>query len=109
MEQLVTIELFGQPYTFKTESDVTDATKVADYLVKEVTKIETQHASQSSSATKLATLMLAALNIANENMELKSKHSHLLKDISKRSENLIQILDAAITGRQLLLVDTRNT
>ena len=109
MEQLVTIELFGQPYTFKTESDVTDATKVADYLVKEVTKIETQHAGESSSVTKLATLMLAALNIANENMELKNKHSHLLQDISKRSENLIQTLDSAVTGRHILLVDTRKT
>lgn len=107
LEQLVTIELFGQPYTFKTESDVTDATKVADYLVKEVTKIETQHASKSSSVTKLATLMLAALNIANENMELKNKHSNLLKDIFKRSENLIQTLDSAVTGGHFLQVDTR--
>ena len=106
MEQLVTIELFGQPYTFKTESDVTDATKVADYLVKEVTKIETQHDSKSSSVTKLATLMLAALNIANENIELKNKHSDLLKDVSKRSENLIQALDSVVTGRHFLQVDT---
>ena len=107
LEQLVTIELFGQPYTFKTESDVIDATKVADYLVKEVTKIETQHTSKSSSVTKLATLMLAALNIANENIELKNKHSNLLKDVSKRSENLIQTIDSAVIGRHFLQVDTR--
>ncbi len=88
---------------------MTDATKVADYLVKEVAKIQNQHASQSSSVTKLATLMLAALNIANENMELKNKHSHLLKDISKRSENLIQILDTAVTGRHSLQVDSSQT
>ena len=107
MEQLVTIELFGRPYTFKTESDVTDATKVADYLVKEVTKIETQHASKSSSVTKLATLMLAAMNIANENMELKNNHSNLLEDISKRSENLIQALDSAVAGSHFLQVDAK--
>jgi len=98
LEQLVTIELFGQPYTFKTESDVNDAKEVADYLVKEVTKIETQHSSKSPNVTKLATLILAALNIANENMELKSKHSGLLRDISNRSANLIHALDAAVRG-----------
>jgi len=95
LEQLVTIELFGQPYTFKTESDITNAKEVADYLVKEVTKVETQYSSQSS-VTKIATLILAALSIANENIELKKKHSDLLIDISKQSANLICALDVAV-------------
>ena len=95
MEQLVTIELFGQPYTFKAQSDVSNAKEVADHLVKEVTKIETQYSSKSS-VNKLATLILAALNIANENIELKKKHSDLLRDISKQSANLIRALDVAV-------------
>ncbi len=98
MEQLVTIELFGQPYTFKAESDVADAKEVADYLVKEVTKIETQRSSKSPGVTKLATMILAALNIANENIGLKNEHSVLLRDISKRSANLVNTLDAAVRG-----------
>ena len=96
MEQLVTIELFGQPFTFKTESDITNAKEVADYLVKEVTKVETQHSTQSS-VTKFATLILAALNIANENIEQKRKYSDFLMHISKKSANLIRELDAAVT------------
>lgn len=95
MEQLVTIELFGQPYTFKTESDITNAKEVADYLVKEVAKVETQHSSKSS-VTKFATLILAALNIANENIERKKFYSELLANISKQSANLIRALDAAV-------------
>ena len=97
MEQLVKIELFGQPYTFKTESGATNAKEVADYLVKEVAKIETQHLSKSS-VTKLTTLILAALNIANENIELKKNHSDLLKNISIRSTNLIRALEAAVNN-----------
>jgi cell division protein ZapA (FtsZ GTPase activity inhibitor) len=96
LEQLVTIELFGQPFTFKTEADITNAKEVADYLVKEVTKVETRHSSQSS-VTKIATLILAALNIANENIEQKRKYSDLLIHISKKSANLIHELDAALT------------
>lgn len=98
MEQLVTIELFGQPYTFRTESDVTNPKEVADYLVKEITRIETQHSNKSPNVTKFTTLMLAALNIANENIELKIKHLDLLRDISKRSANLIRALDAAVNA-----------
>ena len=95
MDQLVTIELFGQPYTFKTESDIAYAKEVADYLVKEVARFETQHSSKSSD-NKFVTLFLAALNIANENIELKKKHSDLLRDISKQSANLIRALDVAV-------------
>ncbi len=108
MEQLVTIELFGQPYTFKTESDVSKAKEVADYLVKEVARIEIQHSKISSNVTKLNTLILAALNISNENIELKKTHSDLLKDISTRSANLIRALDAAVNNKRLKQVDTRN-
>ena len=97
MEQLVTIEIFGQPYTFKTDSDVVNAKEVADYLVQEVTKIETQDSSKSS-VTKFTTLLLAALNIANENIEMKQKYSDLLKNFSKRSMNLIRTLDTAASG-----------
>ena len=108
MEQLVTIELFGQPYTFKTETDVNKAKEVADYLVKEVTRIDNQHSKISSDVTKLTTLILAALNIANENIELKKNHSDLMKDISRRSINLIRALDAAVNIEGLKQVDTRN-
>jgi cell division protein ZapA (FtsZ GTPase activity inhibitor) len=97
LEQLVTIELFGQPFTFKAEADVSNAKEVAGHLVKEVSRIEPQHSSKSS-VNKLATLILAALNIANENIKLKKSYSDLLKDISKRSTNLIHILDEAVNG-----------
>ena len=97
MEQLVTIELFGQTYTFKAESDVKSAKEVADYLTKELSRIERQH-SNGSSGTKLTTLLLAALNIANENIELKKRHSQVLKDISKRSANLIDMLNVEVSG-----------
>ena len=97
MEQLVTIELFGQPYTFKAQSDVGNAKEVADHLVKEVTKIETQYSSKSP-VNKLATLILAALNIANENIKLKKNHSDLLMNISQKSANLIHTLDTGVNG-----------
>jgi len=96
LDKLVTIELFGQTHTFKAKSEVTKAKAVADLLVKEVSRIEDQQANQSSNMSKLTILMLAALNIANENMELKRNHSKLLDDVTDRTTNLIHTLDNSV-------------
>ena len=96
MEEIVTIELFGQTHTFKANSEVTKAQAVADLLVKEVSRIEDQQANQSSNMSKLTILMLAALNIANENIELKNNHAKLLHDVADRTTNLIQTLDNSV-------------
>ena len=93
MEQIVTIELFGQPHTFKANSEVTKEKEVADFLVREVTRVENQQSSQSSNISKLAILMIAALNIANEHMELKRNYSKLMQDVTNRTSKLIHTLD----------------
>ncbi len=96
MDEIVTIELFGQTHSFKAKSEVTKAKEVADLLVEEVSRIEDQQANQSSNMSKLAILMLAALNIANENMKLKRNHSKLLHDVTDRTTNLIHTLDNSV-------------
>ena len=89
MEQIVTIELFGQPHTFKADSDVTKAKEVADLLVEAVARVESQQNDLSSNISRQKILILAALNIANEHMELKRNHSKLLNDVARRTTNLI--------------------
>ncbi len=96
MEEIVTIELFGQTHTFKADSEVTKAKEVTDLLVKEVTRIEDQQSNQSSNMSKLTILMLAALNIANDHMELKRNHARLLHDVTDRTANLIHTLDNSV-------------
>ena len=96
MEQLVTIELFGQPYTYKSESENENAQEVANFLVTEVNNIETQQSGKASNISNLAILIMAALNIANENFELKKNHSDLLKSIYDRSASLKRNLDNCI-------------
>jgi len=96
LDQIVTIELFGQTHTFKANSDVNQAEEVADLLVQEVNRVEDQQTDRSSNMSKLTILMLAALNIANEHMELKRNHSKLLDDVSSRTANLIRTLDNSV-------------
>ena len=96
MEQLVTIELFGKPYTFKAESEVKKAKEVAEVLAKEVSRIESQQSGESSTASDLTTLMMAALNIAHQNLELENNHSKFIQDITQRSAELIRKIDECV-------------
>ncbi len=89
MEQIVTIELFGQPHTFKADSDVTKAKEVADLLAEAVARVESEQSDPLSNISRQKILILAALNIANEHMELKRNHSKLLHDVAQRTTNLI--------------------
>ena len=100
MEQIVTIELFGQSHTFKADAEVTQAAQVADLLAEEVARVEKkQPAGQKAGISKMTILMLAALNIANQHMELKRNYVKLLQEIAQRSGSLIRMLDAT-TVRQ---------
>jgi len=92
LEQFVTIELFGRSYTFKTESELSEAREAADFLVKEVAKIEVQ-LSEKSLVPEQTILILAALNIAGENHKLKKKYSDMVQEITERSASLIHKLD----------------
>jgi cell division protein ZapA (FtsZ GTPase activity inhibitor) len=93
LEQLVTIELFGKQHTFKAESETNKAKEVADLLTEEVTRIEGQQAGESSAASDFTTLMLAALNIAHQKLELENRYSKFTQDLSERSQRLIRQLD----------------
>ena len=94
MENLITIELFGQTYTFKTESEMEKATAVADLLIEEVHRIQKQGLGrQLSEMTHITTLILAALNLANENYDLRLKQSEFLSQLSDRSKSLLHRID----------------
>jgi cell division protein ZapA (FtsZ GTPase activity inhibitor) len=94
LENYITIELFGQPYTFKAEVDVSKAKEIADFLMQEVNKVQDQLSKTTGHMTKQTILILAALNIASENLELKKNHLAFLQKISERTTSLIQALDA---------------
>jgi cell division protein ZapA (FtsZ GTPase activity inhibitor) len=96
LEQLVTIELFGRKHTFKAESDVQQAKEITEVLVKEVSRVESQQSGRSSMESNLATLMLAALNIAHQNLELGNRHKAFAQDLSERSQQLIRQLDDCV-------------
>ncbi|MCK5852752.1 cell division protein ZapA [bacterium] len=93
MDEIVTIKLFGQQYSFKAGGEVLNAKLVAELLAKEVDTVEKQISGKSPNMTKFTILTLAALNIANEYIELQQSHTDLLENISQRTSTLIKAVD----------------
>lgn len=96
MDQLITIEVLGQAFSFKTDSDVSGAKAVADFVTKTVDQIKSQCAHKAPTPDKRAILILTALHIASEYFDLKNKHQELLQDINQRSENLLNALESEV-------------
>jgi cell division protein ZapA len=96
LDQTVTIDLLGQPFTFKTDSSLSEAKAVADFFAKSVIDVQTQCGGQVPTPDKRAILILAALNITSELFDLKKKHQGLLEDINQRSAQLINTLETQV-------------
>lgn len=58
--------------------------------------MESSHAGTKSDMTPLTILMLAALGIANDHLELKERYTQFIGNISMRTTNLLRIVDAQL-------------
>ncbi len=96
MDQVLTLEILGQPFTFKADVDDADAKAVADYVIESVDRASSQCAQRAASPDKRAILILTALNITNEYFDLKKRHQRLLQDINQRSDDLLQTLESQV-------------
>lgn len=93
MEAILEIKLFGQIFKLKTEAEENKAKEIVEYFIKEVDKIQGQQREKPANINKYAILILAALNIANENLELKRSKNEFLKNISEKMINFELLLD----------------
>ena len=93
MDQHITIEIFGHPFTFKADNDISKAREVAAYLEEEVGKVERQLSAESVNINKRAILILAALNIANEYFELRENQTDLLENMAQKTTGLLDSLN----------------
>lgn len=93
---ILTVKLFGQVYKFKFESTNIDPENVLKVLLDEIEKIESDQQGCTVSSNKMLLLIMASLNIALENVELRNFRDKIVPDISCRSENLIKFLDEHI-------------
>jgi cell division protein ZapA len=89
VDRLISIELFGQTYTFKASGDVSQVQEVANYVAGQVEKVR----GAAEAPSKLDTLILAALNIANDYFDVRRNRQVLIDDIDQRCKVLIEHID----------------
>ncbi len=96
MDEIVTIELFGETFRFKPEKDKDDSEKIAESVKRYVTRAEEQFQYKSSDRNKFAILLLAAMNISQDFHELKEEHVKLEGYVTKRTSSLLKKINNGI-------------
>jgi cell division protein ZapA (FtsZ GTPase activity inhibitor) len=87
-EQFITIELFGEKFNFKADEGHLKADEIAEYLKKELENVESQLPAHTAKSNKLAVLVLVALNISKQYIELMHKHLKFVNSVSTRTARL---------------------
>jgi len=91
VDRIISIELFGQAYTFKASGGVSQAEEITNYVAEEVEKAQ----AAGEAPSKLDTVILAALNIANDYFEVRRSRQDLVRDIDRRCKSLIEHIDTS--------------
>lgn len=95
MEQLITIDVFGQTYTFKADAGKTDPKMVADFLMDAVRKIDVGQGNRSAGNSQFILLLQAALNISSEHMQLKQQLTEMSHRIVEQTEKLHSLMESS--------------
>ncbi len=88
MEQVIKIELLGETVKFKSEETRSNLKEILSYLLKELHKVEDQFPSQTLKTNKSAILVMTALNISKQYVELANSHSDFINNVSSRVKKL---------------------
>ena len=89
MSKSTVVEILGQEYRVKGDSDANRIEKVGRYVDQKMRQLT--KGSSLASSTKVA--ILAALNIADELYEEKQKSSELLQQVDERIRALTTLLE----------------
>lgn len=93
MEQVIKIELLGETFKFKSDENRKNLKEILSYLMNELHKVEEQFPPHALKTNKLAIVVMTALNISKQYIELTNSHSDLLETVSSRTLKLDEMID----------------
>ena len=88
MEQVIKIELLGETFKFKSEETRSNLKEILSYLLKELRKVEGQFPAHAVKTNKSAILVMTALNISKQYVELENNHSDFINSVSSRMKKI---------------------
>jgi len=94
LDEIVKIELFGEEFKFKPDTEqVYDPVKIAAHVKEYIEEAESLFQNKTSSKNRMAILLLAAMNLSKDYHELHLRYSDLQKDIESRVSSLLEKID----------------
>lgn len=93
MDEIVTIDLFGEEFRFKPDDQVENPEQVAQYLKKYIKDAEQLFDNKTTGKNKLAILLLAAMNLSIDYHELKVQHTKLESQVNARISSILKKFD----------------
>ncbi len=90
LDELVVIEIFGEEYRFRPDSQVENPEQVAGHLKNYIKESEILFHNKPSDKNKIVTLLLAAMNLSRDFHELEVKYSELEKETEKRVSSILE-------------------
>ncbi|MCG8567755.1 MAG: cell division protein ZapA [Desulfobacterales bacterium] len=96
MDEIIKIELFGEEFQFKADAQVEDPQRIAEFLSGYIREAEEVIGDTPGDRNKIATLLLAAMNLSKDYKELKWRHALLQKDVKYNISSLMEKLNKGI-------------
>ncbi len=100
MEQIISIDIFGQRYTFRADEGLIDPQSVADFLMEEVRKIENSQAEHITETNRFVMLLQAALNISSRHLKMRQQLTAVSDRLSLKTERLHGALHRSVVHPQ---------
>ncbi len=94
LEEILTVDLFGETYNFKTDADSNQGSAIVRSIVDEVLRAGDGMKGPLTENRKFVQLLVATLNIAKELAEVKKGHEELQEKLVRKSATLIEKLGA---------------
>jgi cell division protein ZapA (FtsZ GTPase activity inhibitor) len=91
----VTLKVLGREYTFKNETDDSEAPDVAAYFEDAVRKVKTQFLNKKIHVDKETVLILAGLNIASDLYKEKKRQHQLINRMNQSTLSVLNALEKA--------------
>jgi len=92
LEKPITLNIFGDEYTLKSEEDPEIVYTITEYLNKKVKEIN----EEVSGLSEKRKAILVALNIANDYFQILKERDELINNIRQRSSDLIMNINSTI-------------
>lgn len=93
---IITIDLYGIKFRFKPDNNVENSEQIIDELNQYILSAEKHIKYTASDRSRLAILLLAAMNLSNDFSELKLKYARFESKVMDRTASLLDKIEHEI-------------